>query len=104
MHTRQILKALLIINYSLLIINCSYAQLGEKKESFTHADTLRGTYGPTRDWWDATKYDLSVKFNLDDSTISGKNVIQFKALRKGTILQIDLQEPMKIDSVCLVAR
>jgi len=94
---RQILKAFLIINCSFLIVNSSHAQLGAKKESFTHADTLRGTYGPGRDWWDATKYDLSVKFNLDDSTISGENIIQFKILKKGDSMQIDLQEPMILD-------
>jgi len=71
--------------------------LGVKKDSFTHADTLRGTYGPERDWWDATKYDLHVKFNLNDSTISGYNIIQLKVLKKGEIMQIDLQEPMVLD-------
>ncbi len=94
---QQIVKAFLIINYSLLIINSSKAQLGVKKESFTHADTLRGTYGPARDWWDALKYDLNVKFNLDDSTISGSNTIQFKILKKQDLMQIDLQEPMVLD-------
>ena len=96
---RQIFKALLIINYSLLIINSSIAQPGSDKKLFTQADTLRGTYGPGRDWWDALKYDLHVKFNLDDSSISGYNTIQFKVLKKGTFIQIDLQEPMIIDSI-----
>ncbi len=67
-------------------------------KSFTHADTLRGTYGPTRDWWEVLKYDLYVKFNLEDSSINGYNVIQFKALKKGTVMQIDLQEPLILDS------
>jgi len=31
---------------------------------FTHADTLRGTYGPERDWWDVLKYDLHVKIEI----------------------------------------
>ena len=96
---RQIFKALLIINYSLLIINSSIAQPGSDKKVFTQADTLRGTYGPGRDWWDALKYDLHVKFNLYDSSISGYNTIQFKVLKKGTFIQIDLQEPMIIDSI-----
>ena len=55
--------------------------------------------GPGRDWWDVLKYDLHVKFNIEDSTISGYNVIQFKVLKKGNIMQIDLQEPMIIDSI-----
>ena len=99
---RQILKTFLIINYSLLIINYSNAQLGGKKESFTHADTLRGGYGPARDWWDATKYDLHVKFNLDDSTIRGENIIQFKILKKQDSMQIDLQDPMILDGFSIL--
>ncbi len=77
------------------------AQLLNKKINFTHADTLRGSNGPGRDWWDVTKYDLHVKFNIEDSTISGWNVIQFKVLKKGEVMQIDLQEPMIIDSVTI---
>lgn len=68
-------------------------------QPFTHADTLRGSNGPGRSWWDATKYDLHVKFNLQDSTISGYNDIDFKVLNKGNKMQIDLQEPMMIDSI-----
>src|SRR5258705_7923937 len=70
-------------------------------QPFTHADTLRGSNGPGRSWWDATKYDLYVKFNLQDSTISGYNIISFKVLKPDSIMQIDLQEPMVIDSFYL---
>ncbi len=66
---------------------------------FTHADSLRGSYGPARSWWDVTKYDLHVKFNLEDSSISGWNIITFKVLKKGNLMQIDLQEPLVIDSI-----
>lgn len=69
------------------------------KTILTHADTLRGTYGTTRDWWNVLKYDINVTFNIKDSTISGYNIIQFKPLKKGSIMQIDLQEPMILDSV-----
>jgi aminopeptidase N len=96
---KQIVKLLFIINCSLFIINCSLAQPLKPLKPFTHADTLRGTYGPSRDWWDVLKYDLHVKFNIVDSTINGYNIIQFKPLKKGSIMQIDLQEPMILDSV-----
>ncbi|MBL0358798.1 MAG: M1 family metallopeptidase [Chitinophagaceae bacterium] len=68
-------------------------------QPFTHADTLRGSNGPGRDWWDVLKYDLHVKFNLEDSTISGWNTIYFKVLKEGGLMQIDLQEPLILDSV-----
>ena len=96
---KQIFKTLIIINCSLLIINYASAQPLKKQVVFTHADTLRGTYGPGRDWWDALKYDLHVNFNINDSTISGYNIIQFKVVKKGDMMQIDLQEPMIIDSI-----
>jgi aminopeptidase N len=76
-----------------LCFTASFAQ------PYTHADTLRGSNGPGRAWWDATKYDLHVKFNLEDSTISGYNEISFKVLKPGSVMQIDLQEPMIIDSI-----
>jgi aminopeptidase N len=93
-----VFTALFIISLSIIHLQ---AQPLKKMTAFTHADTLRGTYGPTRDWWDVLKYDLHVKFNIEDSTISGYNVIQFKGLKKGNRIQIDLQEPMVIDSIMI---
>src|SRR5436189_2308971 len=96
---KQIAKAFIILNFSFLIFNFLQAHPLKPLKAFTHADTLRGTYGPSRDWWNVTKYDLYVKFNIKDSTISGYNIIQFKALKKGDVMQIDLQDPMILDSV-----
>ncbi len=96
---KQVIKALFIFNFSFFIFHSLKAQPLKKETVFTHADTLRGTYGPGRDWWDALKYDLHVKFNISDSTISGYNVITLKTLKKGKTVQIDLQEPMIIDSI-----
>lgn len=71
-------------------------------QPFTRADTLRGSNGPARDWWDVTHYDLSVRFNLKDSTISGVNIISFRfTAAMGNLMQIDLQHPLKIDSAIL---
>ena len=98
---KQILKPLLIINFSFLIFNCAEAQPLKPLKAFTHADTLRGTYGPTRNWWDVLKYDLHVKFNLSDSSISGYNEISIKRLtaKPERVMQIDLQEPLILDSI-----
>jgi len=70
---------------------------------FTHADTLRGTYNQYRNWWDVLKYDLHVNFNIEDSSISGYNAIYYRALQKRQTLQIDLQQPMILDSAFLIA-
>ncbi|MEO6683023.1 MAG: M1 family metallopeptidase [Ginsengibacter sp.] len=70
-------------------------------QDFTRADTLRGSNGPGRAWWDATKYDLHVNFNIADKSISGFNKISYQLTDKTSpgYFQIDLQEPMRIDSV-----
>ncbi len=96
----RLLAALSILQLSITSLQ---AQPLKPLQKFTHADTLRGTYGPTRDWWNVLKYDIHVKFNIPDSTISGYNVIQFKTLKKGDVMQIDLQEPMILDDITITA-
>ncbi|MEO8227417.1 MAG: M1 family peptidase, partial [Gemmatimonadota bacterium] len=66
---------------------------------FTHADTLRGGNGPGRAWWDAEFYDLHVRVNSADSSISGHNAITYKVLQPATQMQIDLQMPLEVDSI-----
>lgn len=70
-------------------------------QTYTLADTLRGSNGPGRAWWNATRYDLHVKLNIKDQSISGYNIISFSPLNNDHpgFFQIDLQEPMLIDSV-----
>ena len=70
---------------------------------FSHADTLRGSIGPGRMWWNVLKYDLHVKFNIKDSSISGFNAIYYRAMQKAQTMQIDLQAPLVMDSVFLIA-
>ncbi|MEN9570438.1 MAG: hypothetical protein RL172_1669 [Bacteroidota bacterium] len=77
--------------------------IAQTTPAFTAADTLRGSDGPGRNWWDVMHYNLSVNFNIPDSSISGYNDIAFKVLKKGTEMQVDLQAPMQIDSVLLQA-
>ena len=79
-----------------IFFNASFAQ------HYTHADTLRGSNGPGRDWWDVRQYNILVRFDLNDSSISGINVIDFAKEKKGNFMQIDLQKPMLIDSAFLI--
>ena len=68
---------------------------------YTHADTLRGSNGPGRAWWDVQFYDLHTRVNPTDSTISGWNAITYRVQQPppGREMQIDLQVPMQFDSV-----
>lgn len=83
----------------LLTYLSSYSQLGDEKKKFTHQDTLRGKINEERDWWNVLRYDITVQPNYEQKTISGKNTIRFELLKEGTKMQIDMQEPMQIDSV-----
>ncbi len=98
-----VLKLILALSVILCKHNTAEAQLLNKKQDFTKADTLRGTYGPERDWWDVQHYDLHVSFNIEEQTISGVNYIQIHTLKAGNKLQIDLQDPLTIDSIFLLA-
>lgn len=80
---------------------------------FTHADTLRGSITPGRAWWDVTFYDLHVRINPADSSISGYNLISYRVIKRGpaytgrngkavtaaTSMQIDLMTPLVVDSM-----
>jgi aminopeptidase N len=70
--------------------------------AYTHADSLRGSNGPGRKWWDVTRYDLQVAIDTNSHTISGTNQISFRVTDvPHDSMQIDLQEPMILDSVVL---
>jgi aminopeptidase N len=64
--------------------------------TFTRQDTLRGSITPERAWWDLKFYHLDIKVNPSDSTIYGTNTVVYKVLRSAEVMQIDLQEPLKI--------
>ncbi|WP_310993657.1 M1 family metallopeptidase [Aequorivita marina] len=68
-------------------------------QEFTRADTLRGSITPERAWWNVLHYDLKVTPNASEKSIEGSNTITYEVLRPYNIMQIDLQNPMKIDKV-----
>ena len=63
---------------------------------FTHQDTLRGSITPERSWWDLKYYHLDIIVKPSDSTITGTNTVIYKVLTPGKVMQIDLQNPMKL--------
>ena len=93
---------LVIIVFLFLMPPFSKAQKIESK-AFSHADTLRGSITPQRIWWDVIKYDITIKPEYKNKTTEGKNTITYKVLSEKYpyFMQIDLQEPLQIDSVLL---
>ncbi|WP_445382513.1 M1 family metallopeptidase [Robiginitalea sp. IMCC43444] len=68
-------------------------------EKFTRADTLRGSIGPERSWWDLKYYRLDIAVNPEQKSIGGSNTVGYEVINAGERMQIDLQAPLKIASV-----
>lgn len=84
--------------FTFLSFNAS-AQLMQKKETYTHADTLRGTLTPLRTCYDINYYHLDVKFDIDKKYISGSTQFKFTSTQNFTKLQFDLYANLKVDKV-----
>ena len=88
------MKQLTIILSFLLIGFAATAQ-----PVFTKADTLRGSLNENRDWFDILKYHIYVEPNIENKTIQGVVIWKAKAIKKTNKIQIDLQQPLIIDSI-----
>jgi aminopeptidase N len=91
---KYLLALLCFVGYT----NFLQAQLGASKILFTHADTLRGTNGLYRQQWDVLHYDITVQPDYTAKTIEGKCSMKFFD-QGAKLMQIDLQQPMILDSV-----
>lgn len=88
---------------TLVLVSVLFLSSSLIAQPFTKADTLRGSNGPGRLWWDATHYALELTFDIEGESIKGKNTISFQQLTLDHVnyFQIDLQEPLAIDSIIL---
>lgn len=68
-------------------------------QTFTLADTLRGTLSPIRACFDVVYYDLELKVNIDQKSVAGVNHIHLQNMADYDSLQLDLFDNMVIDSV-----
>ena len=95
-HVARKTAALLL---SLVVPSLLAGSVTAQDRTFTRADSVRGSITPERAWWDVTFYDLHVRLDPSDSTISGWNGITYRVTGKPREMQIDLQEPLDVDSV-----
>ncbi len=94
---KWLFRNLFVILIFVLSIAASEAQYTQHAiRTFTRQDTLRGSITPERAWWDLKFYHLDITVNPLDSTISGTNTVVYQVLDSAKIMQIDLQEPMKL--------
>lgn len=91
------------LNYSLALALLGPAPLAAQPlqhgSDFTRADTLRGSNGPFRAWWDVGHYDVRVRPDLGNKAIQGETTITITTLAAGQRMQIDLQQPLVVDSI-----
>lgn len=68
-------------------------------QTYSKADTLRGSITAERAWWDLQHYELEVTVDPKKRFITGKNRMSYRVIDQGNRLQIDLQSPMKITKI-----
>lgn len=84
-------KSRFITLFFFLISTYAFSQ-----QKYSRADTLRGSITPERAWWNLNHYHLAVEIFPDTKSIKGSNTIRYQVINEAQILQIDLQEPLKI--------
>ena len=82
-----------------IFIMLGYGVTAIAQEKFTQADELRGSITPQRAWWDLQHYSIEVDVFAQTKSLSGTNTITYTVLSPNSTMQIDLQEPMRIDLV-----
>ncbi|TCK84864.1 M1 family metallopeptidase [Albibacterium bauzanense] len=75
------------------------AQLLTDTNTFTRADSLRGSLSPYRTAYDILYYHLDVKVDIENKFISGSNLFRFKATADFNRLQFDLFSNLTVEKV-----
>jgi aminopeptidase N len=65
----------------------------------SHADLLRGSYGPYRANNDLLFYHLELRVDPEKKFINGTNTIRFKMLEDGARIQLELFPTLQIDKI-----
>ncbi len=93
------MKNLLLFVLLIFFNTWSYSQvLSNKQNKYTEADSLRGSLRDERAY-EVLKYHVQVRVDPEDKYISGFNTITFKTEKELPVMQIDLFENMKVDSI-----
>lgn len=74
------MKQILLTTVCLLLTTCLQAQLAKPKQTFTKADSLRGSNNEYRNWWDVLHYDITVKPDFEKKEIEGVVLIKYNSL------------------------
>jgi aminopeptidase N len=84
----------------LLLFICSAMMcLQSPAQEYTRQDSLRGSLNKYRTWWDVLRYDINVFPDYLTQSIRGNVVMAYNDKGDGHTMQLDLQQPMIIDSI-----
>lgn len=84
---------------SFVIIVAAYFQL----QASPRQDSLLGqSKSAGRYWWDVKRYYLNFDIEISNKSICGTSTMRFIVKDQSSKMQIDLQEPMQVDSIRLV--
>ena len=83
MFRRLSIKMFLFLGLCLFSANNLFSQLLEQKKTFTRADTLRGSLRPERTCYDVQFYELKVKVDTVNKSISGSFCICYPKVTEG---------------------
>jgi len=92
------MKRFLVFFCGLLTFWSAYSSLAQQTNTRS-PEQLRGEITPERAWWDLLHYDLAVELFPESKSMTGSNQIKFRVVAKPSRMQIDLQTPLKIESV-----
>lgn len=86
---------------TLLVFMGLNAQIIGPSGNFTRQDSLRGSNNEFRNWWNVLKYNIEVEPDFESKFLKGSNTLEFEITKRnhGGVMQIDLQEPMKLTAV-----
>jgi aminopeptidase N len=90
-----------LVCFTCCILYVGSAQPFGRQEKLTRQDTLRGSIGPAREWWDVLHYNVYVAPDIPARTIKGKTTITYKVVKekKSLYMQLDLQQPLLITEI-----
>ncbi|SFW65522.1 Peptidase family M1 [Sinomicrobium oceani] len=91
----------LFISLFLVLQGCGEKKEAKQQPEKRSQEELRGSITPERSWWDVQRYDIAITPDFDTKSLTGSNKITYKVVEKdhSDYMQIDLQPPLKIDSV-----
>lgn len=86
----------------LLLSVAAVCLTAQPNSTASRQDSLKGSVGPERDWWNILHYDLVLELDQTTRTIAGYNTITYEVSSPKphpAKMQIDLQGPLHIDSI-----